>query len=115
MAEVLAPTRKDIAGEFDRGFEGMTAEPVKLSDLLAARESIIAAIVGEMPGRHKEFLIGFNRGEPDWARLGLQGVADLPAVRWRQQNLDKLSAEARRSEVEKLERALFPRGVDQIV
>lgn len=34
MSEVLAPTRKDISGEFERGFQGMTEEPVALIDLL---------------------------------------------------------------------------------
>jgi len=35
IAEVLVPRRKDIAQEFVQGFEGMTAEPVTLDDLLA--------------------------------------------------------------------------------
>ena len=45
MAEVLPPTRKDISGEYARGFDGMTDEPVPLDELTAAREAIIAEIV----------------------------------------------------------------------
>ncbi len=33
MAEVLAPTRRDISQEFERGFSGMTETPVKLEEL----------------------------------------------------------------------------------
>jgi len=110
MAEVLGPTRKDLTQEFERGFLGMTAEPVALEDLIQAREAIIADAVGNMPDVHRHFLISFKRGEPDWSLLGLPHVADLPAVKWRQQNYDKLSAEVRAREVAKLERVLFPDG-----
>jgi predicted nucleotidyltransferase component of viral defense system len=52
MAEVLAPTRKPLAEEFARGFAGMTQEPVALTELEAARETIIAAMVADMPDAH---------------------------------------------------------------
>ncbi len=38
MAEVLTARPKDITGEFERGFAGMTAEPVSLSELLVTRK-----------------------------------------------------------------------------
>jgi predicted nucleotidyltransferase component of viral defense system len=106
MSEVLAPMRKDISVEFARGFQGMTDEPVALEELIDAREALIAAIVGDMPAGHRRFLISFERGEPDWSLLGLGGVADLPAVRWRQQNLDRLSSKARAALVTRLEDVL---------
>jgi predicted nucleotidyltransferase component of viral defense system len=107
MHEVLAPQRKDIAEEFVRGFEGMMDAPVALNDLLAAREHIIAIMVGAMPDAHRKFLISYKRGEPDWSLLGLPEVANLPAVKWRQRNLDKLSPKVRNTEVAKLEKVLF--------
>jgi len=108
MHEVLAPNRRDITGEFERGFQGMTEEPVSLEDLLSAREALIEEIVGNMPEEHRRFLIGFERGEPDWAALGLEGVADLPAVRWRKQNLDSLHQDTRKLLVRQLEGVLWP-------
>jgi hypothetical protein len=107
MSEVLAPTRKDISDEFLRGFEGMTEQPVSRDDLIAAREALIAQIVGKMPESHRRFLISFERGAPDWALLGVAGAAELPAVKWRQQNLDKLTKEKRVELVEALEKALY--------
>jgi len=106
MAEVLTARPKDIAGEFERGFAGMTAEPVSLDELLAARDELVAAIVGGMPDDHRRFLILFERGEPEWGLLGIEGAADLPAVRWRQRNLDTLNAGARATLVAQLERVL---------
>jgi predicted nucleotidyltransferase component of viral defense system len=95
MSEVLAPTRKPIEAEFLRGFEGMTAEPVALDDLVATREALIDAIVGGMPKAHRTFLMSFKRGAPEWPLLGLPQAAALPAVRWRQHNLDTLARNRR--------------------
>ena len=108
MAEVLAPTRKTLAEEFARGFVGMTQEPVALADLEAAREAIIAAIIADMPDVHRHFLLGFKRGEPNWELLGIPDAQHLPAVLWKQRNLDRLSANKRRELTDALERVLFP-------
>ncbi len=107
MAEVLAPTRKKISDEFLRGFDGMTNEPVSLDDLVGAREALIETIVGKMPETHRRFLVSFERGEPDWPLLEVLGAATLPAVRWRQQNLDTLKPAKRAALVSQLEKVLF--------
>lgn len=83
MHEVLRARRKDISREFERGFAGMTDRPVALDELLAAREATIEGAIGNMPDDHRQFLVGFERGEPDWSLLGLPHVADLPAARSR--------------------------------
>ena len=106
MWEVLAPTRKDMNEEYTRGFEGMTDTPVALADLEAAREALIADIVGKMPQDHRRFLVSFERGEPDWKLLNVPAAPELPAVRWRQQNLDEASAEKRAALVANLKRVL---------
>jgi hypothetical protein len=106
MHEVLTLRRKDISQEFLRGFNGMTERPVTIEELVAAREALIADIVGKMPNVHRKFLISFERGKPDWALLGLPKAAQLPAVKWRQLNLDKLPAEKRAALVTSLEHVL---------
>jgi hypothetical protein len=106
MHEVLAAKRKDMTVEFNRGFEGMTEEPVTLDELVAAREVFITKVVGEMPKAHKTFLISFVRGKPDWTSIGLPNAANLPAVKWRRLNLDKLAAEKRAAEIASLEKVL---------
>jgi predicted nucleotidyltransferase component of viral defense system len=95
ISEVIVPRKKDIAQEFAQGFEGMTTAPVALADLLAARDALIATMAGDMPEDHKKFLLGFKHGTPDWTLLGVAGASELPAVRWKQLNLDKLPADTR--------------------
>jgi predicted nucleotidyltransferase component of viral defense system len=106
MSEVLAPTRKNISEEFVRVFQGMTDKPVTLSELTAAREALINELIGNMPTAHRRFLLSFERGKPDWSLLGLPSAVELPAVKWRQLNLDKLSAEKRAALVARLEEVL---------
>ena len=106
MAEVLAPARLDISAEYKRGFEGMVNEPVTLNELLQARENLIREIVGKMPEQPRRFLISVKRGEPDWALLDLPGAKDLPAVRWKLENLAKLSVAKRAGLLKGLSEAL---------
>jgi predicted nucleotidyltransferase component of viral defense system len=106
MSEVLAPRRKDISEEFMRGFDGMTDKPVSIDELVVAREALIGDIVGKMPKEHRQFLVSFEQGTPDWTLLGLPDVPELPAVKWRQLNLDKLTKEKRAALVSGLEKVL---------
>ena len=102
MAELLAPARLDVANEFARGFEGMTDKAVTLEVLLRVRETLIAEVVGGMPADHRRFLLSFKRGEPQWELLNLPGVEELPAVKWRLRNLEKLDKGKRRVLLERL-------------
>jgi hypothetical protein len=106
MAEVLAPIRKNISQEFERGIRGMTKTPVTRDELEEARERLIADIVGNMPHAHRKMLISFEAGEPDWSLLDLEDAEHLPAIRWRIQNLAKLDDRRRAELLEELKRVL---------
>jgi predicted nucleotidyltransferase component of viral defense system len=106
MSEVLAAPRKDLSERYAREFDGMTEEPVDIEELAAAREALIAGMVGDMPDSHREFLLSFERGQPDWKIIGIAHVADLPAVKWRQIHLDKLTKKKRANLVAELEKVL---------
>ncbi len=106
MWEVLNARPKDIAKEFEQNFLGMTTEPVALNDLLEARSRLIDVIVGGMPEEHRRFLVSFEKGDAQWDLLGLPKIDKLPAVRWRQQNLDKITKNKRADLVVQLEKVL---------
>jgi hypothetical protein len=59
-----------------------------------------------MPEQHRRFLLSFERGKPEWPLLELPGANDLPAVKWRQQNLDKINNAERTHLVSELEAVL---------
>lgn len=106
MFEVLGGKPKDMSAEFLHNFEGMTAEPVKLEELQAARAEMVDLMVGKMPDDHRRFLVSFEAGEPDWKLLGVPKADKLPAIKWRQQNLDKLTTSRRAELVAGLEAIL---------
>ena len=106
MAEILAPPRRDISAEYKRGLEGMVNQPVTLDELLKTREDLIREIVGKMQERHRRFLLSVKRGEPDWALLDVPRAKDLPAVRWKLENLAKLGANKRARLLKGLSEAL---------
>jgi predicted nucleotidyltransferase component of viral defense system len=104
--ELLCPTRLDLAQEFERGFAGMTTVPVELDDLLTAREQLIETLTADMPDAHEEFLVSFLAGTPGWGLLDLDNIQELPAVRWRMRNLEKLEGTRRHELVGALEEVL---------
>jgi predicted nucleotidyltransferase component of viral defense system len=90
--ELLSPHRLDLAGLYGDEFIGMTVEEVPLEVLLAAREQLIS----EIQDRAREegarrFLTSFHELEPDWSAIGFgDEVGELPAVRWKALNLERL-------------------------
>ena len=77
-----------------------------LDELIDARENVIADIVGNMPQSHKDMLVSFKAGEPDWSLLGVPNAENLPAVRWRMENLVKVNPKRRAELLENLQEAL---------
>jgi predicted nucleotidyltransferase component of viral defense system len=106
MFEVLATTRKDITQLFQQAFQGMTREPVAQAELEKAREALIVDIVGKMPDDHRRFMVSFEKGKPEWQLLNVDGADKLPAVLWRQQNLDTLDEKRRGALVANLAKVL---------
>ncbi|SES21514.1 Nucleotidyl transferase AbiEii toxin, Type IV TA system [Tranquillimonas rosea] len=106
MGEVLSGRVKNLADEYRDGFEGMTETTVPIEELVATQKRLIAELIGQMPAEHRAFLIGFERGDPDWSLLGIPHASELPAVRWRQRNLDGLPPEKRAELVSLLQQSL---------
>ena len=50
--------------------------------------------------------MSFYLGDPQWDNLGLPGIAELPAIRWRQVNLDKVGHGIREEIVNNLRQIL---------
>lgn len=100
---LLSPRLKDIGLEYEKNFIGMTNEEFSLKELLSTRAKLIEDIHVGMTDNHKEFLFSFYRRDPEWERLGLSGVNHLPAVKWRELNLDRAGEETQSAIVRKLE------------
>ncbi len=88
--EVLFPSLRDIRQEFEHNFAGMTAEPVELDALLAARERMVRELQHGLTGAERRFLLSLVVAEPEWTLLGVRHLEQLPGLKWKLQNLEKL-------------------------
>jgi len=104
--KLLAPRENDISHEYKTGFAGMTEREVSLEELVSARQALITGIGETLTDEHKKFLISFYQRKPEWKLLHLQGADQLPAVKWRERNLDRAGPETQNAIVKRLEAAL---------
>ncbi len=88
--EVLFPSSRDIRQEFEHNFAGMTAEPVELDALLAARERMMRELQQGLSADERRFLLSLVAAEPEWPLLGVPHLEQLPGPRWKLQNLERL-------------------------
>lgn len=89
--EVLFPRFKDIEQEFQSSFLGMTATPVELNNLLAARERVARELQSGLTTPERDFLVSLAHAEPNWLLLDISHLESLPAIRWKLQNLRDFS------------------------
>jgi hypothetical protein len=91
--EVLFPELRDIQMDYERNFIGMTSQPTELSKLLETRDRMIDELHAGLDADERRFLLSLVRAQPEWELLGIPHVSELPAVRWKLQNLARLQRE----------------------
>jgi predicted nucleotidyltransferase component of viral defense system len=93
--ELLCPHRLDISAQYSDEFLGMTVADLSLDALLEAREQLVREVLGRASqGANRHFLGSFHQLSPDWDALGFEStIADLPALRWKRLNLERLRSE----------------------
>ncbi|MEO3413728.1 nucleotidyl transferase AbiEii/AbiGii toxin family protein [Roseovarius sp. CAU 1744] len=91
--ELLNPNLIDLDQPYAREFEGMTKARVTLEELLETRTRLVGDIRARFDDNTKIFLRTLHDGEPDFGVIDRARAADLPAVRWKLINLNKLKAE----------------------
>jgi predicted nucleotidyltransferase component of viral defense system len=90
--ELIDPNRLDLAAQYNEEFVGMTVTEVPLDVLLQTRDDLIAQVQDRVrQAGPRQFLRSFNALEPDWQAIGFAPeMAELPAVKWKTLNLQKL-------------------------
>lgn len=107
ISKLLDPHLIDISHIFKEQFVGMTTEPIELKILEDTRKELISIVNKKLTDSHKEFLISFKEGDPKWDLLPFENIKDLPSVKWKQHNLDKMDSKSRLEALEKLKKVLF--------
>ena len=103
---MLRPRFKDIRGEYERAFRGMTVDEVPLEALEQARVDLLERLHTGFTAEDRAFLLSVAEGRPRWDLLPLDGISDLPAVRWKLHNIALMTSATRVAAVHALEFAL---------
>ncbi|MDN7125294.1 nucleotidyl transferase AbiEii/AbiGii toxin family protein [Pseudidiomarina sp. 1APP75-32.1] len=106
ISELLRPNFKDITALYEGEFKSMADIDVPLVELMAAREEIVKRMHATFTDEERSFLLTFKSRKPDWSLLGIANIEQLPAVRWKLNNLEKMSEERHRIAYNKLKEAL---------
>lgn len=106
MSQLLKPELKNIEKAFQNEFSEMPVKPVTLDELLDVRKKLIEAINEELSLDERLFLLSLKRGTPEWERLGVTGVDQLPAIQWKLANIKKMKPDHHKRSVDRLKQVL---------
>jgi len=91
--ELLNPSPIDLDQAYARQFVGMTRTPIELDELIDIRAQLTADIQDRLDENAKTFLRTLHDAKPDFRAIGLPQAANLPAIKWKLQNLEALIAQ----------------------
>lgn len=94
--ELMAPRWKALTRRYQDEFAGMTNKAVAQAQLEQTQTDMVGALQAQFTERDRDFLLSFKRGTPDWGLFDEPEAAQLPAVRWKLMNIEKLATNAAR-------------------
>jgi len=106
MSELLAPKLQDIGDLYVDQLTGMTRKEVPLDDLRQLQRNLAKTLVRALDDDEKEFLVSLKRGKPEWGRIGIEHLAQLPAIQWKLINIRKMDSAKQKAALDQLVKAL---------
>lgn len=104
IREILFPNLIDIEEIFFKHFLGMTIDKVSLDELIDVRKTLIKTIHRNLNDNDKAFILNFKKGKPNWSYFSVDHISELPAIKWKQYNLNKMDIKKRKKLIDSLEK-----------
>ena len=102
MIEILNPQPKDMRDIFEKEFKGMIAEDVTCENLHTTRDVLVSMLRSELTTEERRFIVSVKESHPRWDLLALEGIENLPAVKWKLLNIGKMDPSKHQKAVHKL-------------
>jgi predicted nucleotidyltransferase component of viral defense system len=102
IVEILNPGLQNIKSLFENEFAGMTTTEVKLDTLIEVRDELVKKIKTSLTEDEIKFILSFKNKNPEWERIGIDGIKDLPSIQWKMRNLKAISADKHKEAYDKL-------------
>ncbi|MBE0491818.1 MAG: nucleotidyl transferase AbiEii/AbiGii toxin family protein [Sulfurospirillum sp.] len=106
ISKLLQPNLIDIKRIYAQQFVGMPIVPMPLEVLEETRVELVSTIHSKLTQNHRDFLIGFKEGNPDWSLLPFENIKELPSVKWKMLNLKKMPKVKKVEAIQKLKDTL---------
>lgn len=100
--ESLSPRLLDQHEAMENQFIGMTDIPFSYEEYEDTRRELINSVKDVLTPADRNFLVGFEKGTPDWENYEFSYLENYPSVKWKSLNIQKIA----RTNPEKLEESL---------
>ncbi len=100
--EVLFGPAKSLTDSFDREFLGMTSQEVSLAELEEVQQAVRGWLPKQLDDAERHFLVSLVSNVPDWTLLDIPHLKDMPAIRWKLANLERLQRDNKKKFAEQL-------------
>ena len=77
-----------------------------ISELEGARNDLVSCFSKFMTDQDKQFLLSVKRGQPKWELFPISGIEQLPSVRWKLMNIERMPDAKHKKSLAKLEEVL---------
>ncbi len=104
--EILNPTKQSMETVLESEFEGMSSLSFTYKDFEDIREQLILKINKKITKTDKDFLISFFQRSPKWELFQHDNIKDLPAIKWKLLNIEKMSLQKKEEQLKNLKKIL---------
>jgi len=91
--ELLNPKFIDQRNAFETQFSGMSDVLFSYEEFEKTREELVSDIKAKLTIEDRVFLVSFKEADPIWEYFNVKNASELPAVRWKFQNIERLKRE----------------------
>ncbi len=106
MSELLSPNFQEFRQTYETEFKGMSSIDVGYEELEKILKELAPLILSKLSRNEREFLLSVKMGAPDFGLLSISGLENLPAIKWKVENISRMESKKRIAATEKLKAIL---------
>ena len=106
MAELLIPNDQPLENLYATQFAGMAREPVSIETLAETRTRLVHELNENLTENERQFLLSVKTGKPEWDRIPVEHLEQLPALQWKLRNIHNMDAQKHKQSIDKLKQVL---------
>ncbi|MBU1696361.1 MAG: nucleotidyl transferase AbiEii/AbiGii toxin family protein [Proteobacteria bacterium] len=106
MSELLSPNFKDFRQAYETEFKGMSSIEVSYQELEKIGKELPSLILSKLSSNERKFLLSVKMGNPNFSLLSISGLENLPAIKWKVENILKMESKKKITATEKLKSIL---------